>query len=393
MILVTRRQDSTIYLSTKLCLALAVLVVFSNYYYLYFYSFDQGISGSPNYYSLLKIFGIALFSVAVLKSGIRVSFPARHCIFLIFFVLSSIFFMTKRSFVDVGSDLYVNVIFCALPFVFFRVNPDENILLVFFEICLWVLVFQIFIDVYVYLNGYSLWDNKAFVGGLGNPSSFGIFCNVVLAYTLFLRKTSIFSIFSIFVLVLGILGTKSLFSVLALILVISYFIWCKSKLLWGVLAFVSGLTLASLWQWVMSGHLGYKISSLARLLFEGGVEGSQSITLRVEIHRLFFERIAEDFMSVFFFGYDDFYYYNADSQFLSFFGSFGVLLSLLFFFWVFISLMRLRKKSDLSKFLYVSIGLFMVMFFSNRIIDYYPMPLLFFLLVFSSSGKIKDFNQ
>lgn len=386
------RHDSIIDLSTKLCLVLSVLVVFSNYYYLYFYSFDQGVSGSPAYYSLLKVFGVALFSIAVFRSGIRKSFPVSHCLFLVFFVFSSFFFLSKRAFFDVGSDLYLNVIVCALPFLFLRLKSDVIVFLVFFEICLWLVVFQIFIDIYVFINGYSLWDNKAFVGGLGNPSSFGIFCSVILAYVLFLRKFSVFSIFSFFVILIGVIGTKSLFSVLASVLVISYFVWWKSKVMWVGLAISSGFVLAGLWQWVMSGHLGYKISSLIRLLFEGGVDGSQSITLRVEIHQFFLEKLSESFIGVMLFGYEGFYYYNADSQFLSFFGSFGVLLSLVFFVWAFIGLICSGRNDSFSRFLYVSVGLFFVMFFTNRIIDYYPMPLLFFLLVFVSLNKSKRFR-
>ena len=96
--MLTFRQNLIIDRPTKLCLVLSVLVVFSNYYYLYFYSFDQGVSESPAYYSLLKVFGVALFSIAVFRSGLRKSFPVSHCLFLVFFVFSSFFFSIEKSF-------------------------------------------------------------------------------------------------------------------------------------------------------------------------------------------------------------------------------------------------------------------------------------------------------
>lgn len=381
--MLSQKCDLSIGFLTKLYVALSVIFVFCNYYYLYFFDFNQGVSASPGYYSILKLIGVGLFSVAIFEPEIKRSVSVRHFVFTVFFVFSSAVFFVKRFFFDAGDDLYFNIIICAIPFVLFRINNNFDVILFFFEVCLWVLVFQILIDIYFFINELSLWENGAFIGGLGNPSSFGIFCNIVLAYVLFLRKFSVFSVFSIIVIIIGIVGTQSLFSMLAFIFLSSYFFWCKSKFLWLFLCAVSSVILVILWPWVAAGHLGYKISSLFLLLFGGGIEGegSKSITLRFEIHNTFLQKVSEEFLSVMIFGYNDFYYYNTDSQFLTFFGSFGVLPSLLFFGIAFCQLFLVSQKYNVSRFFWISIFLFFVMFFTNRVIDYYPMALVFFLLV------------
>lgn len=338
----------------------------------------------PGYFSILKIFGVIFFVLSFFKFQLNERLYGNEILLAIFLVSAISVFLAKKIYIHSGSDLFLNVIFCALPFFILSLRRDFELFYFFLQVCTWLLIAQIFLDFYIRSNGHSLWDNRAFVGGLGNPSSFGLFCNIVLCNVLFLRRFSFSSIFLIIFIVYAITETKSLFSLAAMAVVFLYFIWRRTKSGFFLFLIFIGAGIYLFSDSLISGHLAYKISSLQEIFSAGESEGSQSITLRVEIHQIFFEKLADDFLSVLFFGYHEAYYYNADSQFLSFFGSFGVLSSMLFFFSIFYCLLVIKPRHKESDFFWISISLFVLMFFSNRIVDYYPMQLILFLLVFGS---------
>lgn len=69
-----------------------------------------------------------------------------------------------------------------------------------------------------------------------------------------------------------------------------------------------------------------------------------------------------------------------DSQFLTYFSSFGFLISSLFFMVIFVALIRSMILRE-HRFAFVLMLLFFFAFMTNRILDYYPVPFFMFLIM------------
>lgn len=180
--------------------------------------------------------------------------------------------------------------------------------------------------------------------------------------------------------------TSSMLSIFLLVLI--FMVWGVARggrnfiLCGGVvvgLVFVGG-------DHLLSAHMVYKLESLLGLIM-GGAEaevGSVSVSLRVEMYRFFWERLSADFFDVLFYGYPGLHYYRADSQYLSYIGSFGLLNSLLFFGVMFsCAFTASLRRNSFARFSAVVIMMFTLMFFTNRALDYYPVPLFLFLIIAS----------
>ncbi|SFM70527.1 hypothetical protein [Halopseudomonas yangmingensis] len=360
---------------------LSVVLVFGVYYSLYFFDFYQGaVSADVAAFNfLVKVVAVFLLFYSVSSSVVFCSDWRRLALFL-FSVGFSCFYVLKGVYYGFDDYLFLNFAVCSLLYFGFY-GFDRARFILFLDFCVAFLVLQVVLDFSLYKLGFSLWENRAYVGGLGNPSSFGFVCNILVAYVLFLKRLSFFSLCSLAVLIFGVLNTASLMSLILLVLV--FFV---RAMFWGVRAFVGASLLggmiilgASLFE--LNAHLRYKFDSLLGFLFYGGGE-SISVSIRSRLHSEFLDYIADDPVGVVFFGYHWVSYYGVDSQYLTYFASFGVLFSLMFFGFCFVlSAISLLSGEDLSRFLGLVILMFLFVFLSNRILDYYPLSLVFVLFL------------
>jgi hypothetical protein len=367
--------------SVKTGLALSALLILSNYYYFYFYSFNEGNVEGGGGFALLKIVALFLFYFLILSPFLKKSFGVETILFILFLLFSICTLFLKRAVWESGDLKYLNTVICAAPFFVLRMNKDFKRIFFFLDMCVVILVGQVFIDIVVFLCDYSLWRNKAFVGGLGNPSCFGFICNLLISYILFYKRATLFTVFSLCVLSFAVVMTNSMLSVFMLVVI--FFLWGAVRGICYLLSCaVVGAALAVVGHTnLLVKHLIYKISSLYGLFAGATGDFSSSVLLRVDIHHLFFEQLSENFFGVLFFGYPDRYYYFADSQFLTYFGSFGIMASLLFFGAMVLSgLTAYSLRSRFGLFSMVAIAMFMLTFCFNRILDYYPVALFLFLI-------------
>ena len=177
---------------------------------------------------------------------------------------------------------------------------------VVFEFGMWILVFQTLLDFWIVKNGYNLWNNKIFVGGFGNPSSFGISCNIFLVYLIFIRKKNSLSLFGILILSVGIIYSNSmlsylLFLILSITSIIYYFSWIGLIILFPI-----GWIYVTLESYVEISHLSYKLSSLMKL-FEGSTLSyeilSSSVSNRIFIYERFLHQLKVNHGQIFFWGF------------------------------------------------------------------------------------------
>ncbi|NYT38023.1 hypothetical protein ERD78_14165 [Allopusillimonas soli] len=373
----------------RLGIFLSSLLVLGNYYYLYFVPFDQGSTNEPWTYSLLKPVGIMLLYCFLLSSKLKHNYRFHQVLFLLFFFYSFCAILLKRFAWDSGGLMFFNMVICALPL--FVLVPRKQAIISFFETCLLIISAQVIIDYAIYINGYSLWNNKAFIGGLGNPSSFGFVCDVLIAYILHYRKYKTSSLIFFLILSYGVIKSNAMLAVLVYAaLMIS---WGTKRLGLGFLFLcaIIGTSLAIFSHDILSRHLIYKLDSVLALFDDNISASSISVSLRVQMHMYLLEQLRDNFFSVLFFGYPERYYYAADSQYLTYIGSFGLMASMIFFLATALALAHSYvHRRELSSFSWVAIIMFMLVFFTNRLLDYYPVALFLFLAMAVGTTSTKS---
>lgn len=365
----------------RLLASLSVLAVTTVYYVFYFIGFSETQSDGGALLLILKLVSVAAFSVFSLNLKSLLS-PKSSALYLFYVIVwFGLVVLTVKSIVYGFEDLkYFNVIISSLPFLLFNLKNSLSFYADFFKVLVIVLMIQIAIDFYVLLTGLSLWENKAFVGGVGNANSFGFICNIGISYLLYCKRLNAKCIACISLLSLGVLLTSSLMSVLFMML--NYLVYSlKRNLLFTIfICTLFVLSVVLFYEYFISEHLKFKIESLISLLSGEGGTQSRSVSLRVHIYSVFYDSLVNHTLHLLLFGYHNYSYYIADSQFLTYFGSFGLLWSFVFFAFLFATLIRARFI--LKNEFYTMVMLqFITYFIVNRILDYYPVPLILVLMV------------
>lgn len=377
---------SSLSAGAKIALFVSALLVLCNYYYTYFTGAgpQEGANEGGGAFRYLKMLALLVFYVSMLAPKLKVVLQFAEVLLLTFFGATLIYFFSTWENWDSGGLLYLNMVACALPFLLFPIAGGDQKVRFFLDASVAILVVQIAVDALIHLAGFSLWDNKAFVGGLGNPSSFGVVCNIFVAYILFCRGAAFRWLFALCVLGVGIVMTSSMLSVFLLGILLAVWGWFKgAHYLVLCLAFIVAVALIG-GDKLISDSLLYKLSSLTDL-FGGGLSNSSvSVYYRAEIHRFFVDQLDDHFVDILLKGYPDTYYYFVDSQFVTLIASFGLFISAMFFVAIGSTVLTAyRRRDGYGRFCAIVILMFMVVFFSNRILDYYPVPLFLFLLMAS----------
>lgn len=395
--MVTEITDNTRVFSSffrKSIIVFACFVIFSNYYYYYFYEFVQGISAAPSYFGFLKFFGTLLFVISFFHVSTFKKYSRSD--FLLLFVVGEIvlFYFVKTIFLEDGASLFGNFALPALLFMFLHVKCNATDVRLFFDFGSVLLVWQVVLDIIIHVSDRSLWENSAFIGGVGNPSSFGIVCIVFSAYILFLQKFTVISFFKLSILCIGALGTKSLFTFLGLVLLYSYALFSYRKSVFILVSVILTISAFYIWEWYFSDHLKFKLLSLYELLTNGDLSNtSVSVLERLNIHKYAWDRFENNYMGDLFFGYLDVFYYGVDSQVLTFIGSIGLFGTFIFLSWFVAKIVAFRVLIDryhsAGRFLFISSVIFFVMLFFNRMFDYYPVAFLFLSLIYFKDSIVE----
>ncbi|AKE52345.1 hypothetical protein [Kangiella geojedonensis] len=369
----------------SLRLPFSILGVMSLYYIFYFLGFSEkegSDAGLP--ILLLKIVSVAAF--ILLYFDWRSIFQKKRAvqyILLIVVLWGLIFLVTKSLYLGQPDLKYFNLLLTLLPFCLLANRNQEVEVYTLLNSLVFVVSIQILIDIYIFINGFSLWENNAFIGGVGNANAFGFICNICLSYLLYYKQKSFHRYVLIVLISFGILFTVSMMSVLFMLLNFTLYFTRKNLLLTIIVLLTSIAVLFSTYELLLPEHLKFKFESLLALLSGDTATGSRSVSLRVEIYNTFFENIERATIHVIFFGYENIAYYIADSQYLTYIGSFGLLWSVCFFslifYYLYISIVK--NKSFFWTVVFIQFVLF---FFVNRALDYFPIGLILGLAI--SSG-------
>tara|TARA_B110000879_G_scaffold103590_1_gene139809 strand:- start:9123 stop:10301 length:1179 start_codon:yes stop_codon:yes gene_type:complete len=346
----------------------------------YLYEFDSGsVSDGGTLRFILKFFSVfLLFLSQPFPSKLLIK---KNSLIIFSFILFLISYMIYIPFSTWNEPQFFNMYF--VIFILFGIGynqkfiPKLNNLLIYIFLFIWFPV-----DIYSFFLGNSLWENKAFIGGMGNPSSYGI----IIIYLLFINK-GIFKPFRESVinvlLTFSLLFTQALMPIL-IMFILSFFLYKKRNILLILVSLIlffliyPDFLLESFR--LVDFHWFLKLQSL----FEYGLSSSNesaSVYYRLEYFKSFYELFENPFVLLF--GHVDGVSYNAgDGQYIAYATSFGIPL---FFFFLF-SLFKIFYE---SKFFNLANGFRIKLFFvafllilvTNRYLDYWPNAIIIFLLI------------
>jgi hypothetical protein len=352
---------------------------------LYFYDFDQGLSSAPSYFSVFKAFLIVFFFLAT-KNYYHNNSNAETYVLYTFFAFFTLNWFVKVLYIGFDDYLVINfVIPCAIS-CFFLYRPSVESFNLVFKVTVFVLFLQVLVDCLVYFSGISLWNNKAFIGGTGNPTSFGFLCNLAIVYLLFTDSVArgFLRIVIVLFLILGVVFTSAIFQILicGIILVCYFFKKYPSLIPIVVIALSVAFYFDDALLSYFPRHVVFKYHSVLTFIAEGSIDGvSKSIWMRVIMHQDLFDLFLKAPLEFFFWGGDNASHYIADSQYLTLLGSYGIFPSVLFIaFLVYLVVLGCQSKTLEVKISSLMLVVFLVAFFANRVVDYYP-TILYFLMI------------
>ena len=338
---------------TYFCVLFFVLTAFSTYYVYYFYTFEQGLYvGSGASIIVLKSASLVFLLGAFISNKVKLNYFDYLFLFLCS-CLSLSYYSAGIAF-GINDRLFNNFLaFCFLYIFLISKGSKEKILLSYDALS--ALVFaQILLDAILRASGYSLWQGGLFVGGLGNPSSFGLACNFCLAYIL-IGPNSFQGIAKVAFSVAYVIATiksAALFPILLTFLIIAVFVMRTRgalKPIYILIFIVSSIGLLAAISKFDQGVLGNKLNSLL-YFFELTDREAHSISIdqRLENAEFLADYLNTGGTELVFGHVNNTNYFPVDSQYISVILSFGLPVFILFMFFNITALIRCIAGKSLS---------------------------------------------
>jgi len=359
--------------------------------FVYYLNYGQGsLDGVSDTSNSLPLF-IKLLSVFLIVYSFRpfhMAFNASVLLLggLYLYSISSMF-LAIATYGQNGDLLFANTIM-QLPILFALTSTqctlDFGRWLRFIGVCL---AAQLFLDVGLWFAGLSLWSSGAFVGGFGNPSSFGLFCTIFFAFYLMHPAAGKNRFFMAIVMAVAAVMSKSLFAVLSLAIVSA--LWLVQE--WRRMI-IGGIAIGLTFFVALSIHtedhsfrfVEHKLNALGALLglVEYDIDSSASVSVRLQNHKDTINGLVDQPMALLIGHIDDTSYWPIDSQLLTYIGSFGAIMLAIF---LALHVGWLGKAFQLRRndgsFTFIALVLFSLVFATNRILDYFPVATLYFACI------------
>lgn len=370
------------------------VLALSVYYFNYGTSFDEGqIEGGSPFTMLLRLFSIVLVVWSLRPFHFQLNSLA---LLTILYVASATSFLLSIGISGSSNDILFFNTLLQLPVLIALSATTQKINYArWFRFIGGVLALQVIVDAMIWFTGASLWLSEAFIGGVGNPSSFGFLCSLLVAFFLFHPKAGPVRWVFVLILAAGVVMSKSLFAVMALGVV--YIAWMLSSWRRIILSVVTigavAVSIAALLyntSFSQIVFIEHKLKAVGALigLVDYDVDSSASVSLRVEIHQQTATAIAQDPLRLIYGHLEGKQYWPMDSQILTYLGSFGVIMLFVFLALYFVWLRySIRNRSVDGIFCLSALLLFGLIFFTNRILDYFPMAIIYFIIISMAMRK------
>lgn len=238
--------------------------------------------------------------------------------------------------------------------------------------------------IYEFFNPLAAFINGGFVGGVGNPSSFGfllIISSVIirkrfLTSTL-LRVGTILTGAGMAVLVAGLMQLRYMFNSYGYFIISSSFL-CVVILFFDIEISIFGFA---------ADHAIQKISALT----SGNYADIYSLKNRIEYHIYGWELFTTNIVHVLIGSIGEPVIFTGDGYYIALLASYGIVGFILFVFMIFgTRFYSVSRNFNVGSSRYIII-IFLFSFITNRLIDYWPMALIFLLaLIHSKESEIYD---
>jgi hypothetical protein len=384
-------------LANKRLIQCSVLVLFGLYYALYFLPFNNGqMSGD---YSLLFL-SLKLLGLLLLVIGLGPHFEIRPWSLVLLlgytasFAILSLRWLSEWTLED---TLFANL-YLQLPLLLFIVKGASNDgTKIFCKALAIFMVFQVLLEIMFGVAGMSLWTEYRSAGGVGNPTSFGLLCVISTIYLLHVGRLKPEKVAAIAVLEWGVLLSGSLAAYLSMYAIfvlgaaLQFHRW-KTYLTLLVAASINEYlfdTVRTSFAGINFGHTENKLSALisasqTTLLSTNTstAVNSLSISERINQHLFFIETALSDWSLALFGGLERYTYWVADSQYLTYFASYGMLFGLFFAGFNLYALKRaLELKAIDNGFSFSSLFFLNLAFLTSRVLDYFPIASVYFIIL------------
>jgi hypothetical protein len=367
-------------------LLLGTLISLCVYYLDYGRAFEDGVQQDTSVPALLmRLGGVLLIAGSLYPYRTRLSLPL---LLVPLYALFGVSFLLGLGWSgDASEKMFLNTLL-QLPVLVAMCQTRWS-----FDGARWlrfvatIIILQALGDLALYLLGQSLWTSYAFVGGFGNPSSYGVTCVVLLTFCLLHPRAGRLRVLKGVLLTAAALMSMSLFAILGMVVV--YTVWMlrrmhRAGIVIAVLA-VAGVGLSG-WAATQDDDVFiiHKLTAAAAFfgLTQYDTNTSLSIEGRTKGHQRTWEAIGEGPVRFFTGHLEDKAYWPEDSQVLTYLGSFGALLLLAFLglhvLWL---TYAARTGATDGGFTLIALALFGAMLFTNRILDYFPLAILYFFCI------------
>lgn len=416
MVILVKQQTNTFNVAPEKVLCAFLLFSLFNFSYLYFFSFDEGVSGAPFYVQALKD-GVYLVLLIALFPSINFTTDWREWIFLplgITLVATSLIHAPHTGLKDqVWQNIKNVALFIPIYQSAFWMQAEQRNWLMrgIFSVLLFASVVQCIFSLLYYYSGHKLWLDGVLAGLVGNPNSFSLVLNlafsVILAFTPAMSRklfaTSLVIVALIFYTMLF-TNSGSQFAVFIFLIGYAAIIMREKRLRFAIVALIA--TTVSLVNNTATDNTLFTLSGIPQAIralpadmnagpeLKAGLENvSGSVTARVEVVRRTLSIFANPADATFG-SFSAELYTPMDGQFFVFLYNGGLLLLLPFaaasayvYLTTLVRTWRLKNPSLAA--LHFMIAAFGITFLASRVLMYFPLNFIFFLIC----GLAVTFNQ
>jgi hypothetical protein len=334
----------------------------------------------------LKIFALSLIYVSLYKS-----FSVRALRYNLILKVPLIYYLATvvAVFPFTYSNAYIQstnlVLFAPLLCLDFRGENGEAIFTKLVKIIVWVVCLQLVLNLVI--KWFDLNLVATLLGGMGNANTFGLYLIVAALGLRFIYEQHLLSN----IVLLLVWGTGSL----ACVVIASVFVFQGVIInLWkntlGILFFVVSVAVGLLlWgENIFTGEFGpvwhayLKVEGLINILFGSGVEEGGQFSGRWVYTMQGLQMLRENPLAIIF-GHPNFLpFYSGDGFYVALLVTLGLPAMLLFIISNLIALYRgLREGTPLSNFAAYALFSLMLLFATNRILDYWPVGLVYMVVI------------
>ena len=338
----------------------------------YLYNFEEGVVYGGNTLRFFLKLGLlyVLLSFGVLSFSKTLFIDNAYLI--LFFILSSLLILLRAPYYISRDLLFLNNII-SLPILIASVNNIEWYEKNLFKILIFSVLLWTIIDWALLITNSSLWGNSAFIGGMGNPSTYGLLL-IFIYSTYIIRQNGKKKLLLLLLVVPNIFLTQALMPILIFLFIV--FLSLSKKLKIFVFVLLGGLVyfLDEALEFLPQYHWKMKLQALLNFFSNYDIsETSASIYTRLEFFNEVF-LIFENPQTFLFGNINGTYYNSGDSMLVTYLTSFGVPIFTIFL----IGIIKVLRDSYKTKYFYFFLACLLMML-TNRIFDYWPVSIIFFL--------------